>query len=211
MLELYMVRHGQTDMSRTHRYCGRIDPPLNDCGLAMARCFGESYAAKSWDAAYCSPWVRTRQTLAALTALTPIETVFDEGIAEISYGEWEGLLPEEAEARFPDAYQAYAEDSSGRAPPGGETAFDVAARAMRVVDGIQRAHAKGRVLVVSHKATLRIITAALIGLDVRRFRDRIAFPVASVARFEVTAAGPLLTVLGDTCHLSQALRDLPGS
>jgi len=211
MLELYMVRHGQTEMSRTHRYCGRIDPPLNDVGLTMARCFGEAYAQKSWNAAYCSPRLRTRQTLAALTALSPLATVYDEGIAEISYGEWEGLLPQEAQARFPDAYQYYEEDSSGRAPPGGETAFDVAARAMRVIDGIKRAHPDGRVLVVSHKATLRIVTTALLGLDVRVFRERIAFPVASVARFELGAAGPLLTLLGDTCHLSQDLRDLPGS
>jgi alpha-ribazole phosphatase len=211
MLELYMVRHGQTDMSRTHRYCGRIDPPLNEIGLAMARCFGEIYSAKTWDAAYCSPRIRTRQTLAALTAIKPVQTVFDEALAEISYGEWEGLSPEEAEARFPDAYRHYAEDTAGRAPPEGETAYDVAARAMRAMDGIQTAHPKGRVLIVSHKATLRIIIAAMLGLDARKFRDRIAYPVAGVSRFEITATGPLLTALGDTCHLTRELRDEPGS
>jgi probable phosphoglycerate mutase len=206
-----MVRHGQTDMSLTHRYCGRIDPPLNAVGLAMARCFGEAYASKKWDAAYCSPRLRTRQTLAALTAISPVTTVYDEGIAEISYGEWEGLSPDEAESRFPDAYRYYAADSAGRAPPEGETAFDVASRAMRVMDAIQVAHPTGRVLVVSHKATLRIILSAMMGIDVRKFRDRIAYPVAGVSRVEITAAGPLLTMLGDTCHLTDELRDQPGS
>jgi alpha-ribazole phosphatase len=67
------------------------------------------------------------------------------------------------------------------------------------------------VLVVSHKATLRIVIAGLLGMDVRHFRDRIAFPVASVTRFEWSAAGALLMSLGDVCHLPQELRDAPGS
>jgi len=149
--------------------------------------------------------------LAELTAHKSVSTLFDEGLAEISYGEWEGLSPEEAEQRFPEEYHLYAKDSAGRAPPEGETAFDVAARALPAIDRIHRAHPQGRVLVVSHKATLRIVTAALLGLDVRSFRDRIAFPVASVTKFELGDAGPMLVALGDTCHLSRELRDAPGS
>ena len=52
-LELFMVRHGQTDFSRENRFCGSIDPPLNEVGQRMADALGVAYGAKRWDAIYC--------------------------------------------------------------------------------------------------------------------------------------------------------------
>src|SRR5690348_17042095 len=121
MLELWMVRHGQTDFSRENRFCGSIDPPLSDLGKRMA------------------------------------DALVDEGLREISYGDWEGMKHEEAKAKFPDAYAYWAQDTASRATPGGETAFMVAARAAPVIERIRREHQESgreRVLVVSHKATI---------------------------------------------------------
>jgi broad specificity phosphatase PhoE len=64
---------------------------------------------------------------------------------------------------------------------------------------------------VSHKATIRILTCALLGMDVRLFRDRIAQPVAAVSRFELKKSGPLLTMHGDVSHLPHDLRDIEGT
>jgi alpha-ribazole phosphatase len=212
MLELYMVRHGQTDFSRENRGCGSIDPPLSTTGQKMADALGTAYGAHGWDAIYCSPSQRARSTALPVAAKAGRDLVIDEGLREISYGEWEGMKHEEAKTKFPDIYAWWAQDTASRATPGGETAFMVASRAAPVIERIRREHPSGRVLVVSHKATLRILVCALLGMDVRLFRDRIGQPVCAVSRFELKAQGTaMLTMLGDVSHLPAELRGAEGT
>ncbi len=212
MLELWLVRHGQTEFSRENRFCGSIDPPLSDVGQRMADSLGASHGEAKWDAIYCSPSQRARQTVAPLAKRAKLEPALDDGLREISYGEWEGLKHEDVKSRFPDVYAYWSQDTASRATPGGETAFMVAARAAPVLERIRREHATGKVLVVSHKATLRILVCALLGMDVRLFRERIAQPVCALSRFEVKPAGTaMLTMLGDVSHLPADLRSAEGT
>ncbi len=207
-----MVRHGQTDFSRENRFCGSIDPPLSKVGEQMADALGLAYGGHAWDAIYCSPSHRARQTAAPLAKRAGRELVIDEGLREISYGDWEGMKHEEAKVKFPDVYAYWAQDTASRATPGGETAFMVASRAAPVIERIRREHPSGRVLVVSHKATLRILVCALLGMDVRLFRDRIGQPVCAVSRFQIKPQGTaMLTLLGDVSHLPDELRGAEGT
>ena len=82
---------------------------------------------------------------------------------------------------------------------------------MRVVEEVRTRHERGNVLLVSHKATLRVITCALLGLDVRLFRERLALPVAAVTMFAVTNSTAQLTVFGDRSHLSDELKNQEGT
>ena len=211
-MHLYLIRHGQTAFSRENRFCGTSDPELTDVGQAMAAAFAEAYAGVvTWDAIYTSPLARAQQTADRLVRLTGVPAVVEEGLAEIAYGEWEGLGVEEVKARWPEAYAYWAEDVASRGAPGGETAFHVAARAMRAIEAIRTRHESGNVLVVSHKATLRIITCALLGLDVRLFRERIAQPVAAISMFSLTKLTARLEVLGDRTHLPESLKNAEGT
>ena len=206
-----MVRHGQTAASRENRFSGSSDPPLTAFGEAMAEAFARAYASLKWEAIYTSPMLRTRQTADALCRLTDVQPTVEDGLKEIDYGEWEGLRQDEVKERWPEAFEHWADDVASRGTPGGETAFHVAARAMRVVEGIRSRHERGNVLLVSHKATLRVITCALLGLDVRLFRERIAQPVAAVSMFVVTNRTARLTVFGDRSHLSEELKNQEGT
>jgi len=206
-----MVRHGQTAASRENRFSGSSDPPLTVVGEAMAEAFARAYASLEWEAIYASPRLRTRQTADPLCRLTGVEGTIEEGLREIDYGEWEGLRQEDVKERWPEAFEHWADDVASRGTPGGETAFEVAARAMRVVEGIRSRHERGNVLIVSHKATLRVITCALLGLDVRLFRERIAQPVGAVTLFVVTKKTAQLTVLGDRSHLPEELKNQEGT
>jgi alpha-ribazole phosphatase len=210
-MNLYMVRHGQTADSRENRFSGSSDPPLTMVGEAMVQAFAEAYASLTWDAIYTSPMLRARQTADPLCRLTGVQATLEDGLKEIDYGEWEGLRQAEVKQRWPEAFDYWADDVASRGTPGGETAFHVAARAMRVVEAIRARHQRGNVLLVSHKATLRVITCALLGLDVRLFRERIAQPVCAVTMFALTGATALLTLLGDRTHLSEERKNQEGT
>lgn len=210
-MNLYLIRHGQTASSRDNRFTGSDDPPLTAAGEAMAEAFAQAYSSLTWEAIYTSPLLRTRQTAAPLCRLVGMQPTVEDGLKEIEYGEWEGLKQEEAKAKWPAAYAYWAHDVASRGTPGGETAFHVAARAMRVVEAVRSRHASGNVLLVSHKATLRIITCALLGLDVRLFRERLAQPVGAISMFVVTGDAVQLSVFGDRSHLSEELRNEEGT
>ncbi len=80
-----------------------------------------------------------------------------------------------------------------------------------VLEEIERTLPSGNVLVVSHKATVRIMLCSLLGIDVGRYRDRISMPVAALSIVEMTGQGPLFKVLRDRTHLRQSLRLRPGT
>jgi probable phosphoglycerate mutase len=86
-------------------------------------------------------------------------------------------------------------------PPGGESAFAIAARALPVLVRARREHPSDHVLFVSHKATIRIMVCALLGVPLGRFRDRVGCPPASLTTFEFGERGAMLTRLGDVSHL----------
>jgi probable phosphoglycerate mutase len=82
---------------------------------------------------------------------------------------------------------------------------------MPVIAEIEAKYPEGHVLVVSHKATLRIILCSLLGIDLGRYRDRINVLVASVSLVRFTQYGPLLELMGDRSHLSPELRARRGT
>lgn len=210
-MNLYLVRHAQTPASRDNRLSGSIDPPLTEVGQAMAEALAASYGRLPWAAVYCSPMLRARQTAEPLCRVAGLEPRLEPGLRELHYGEWEGMPQDEVKARWPEAFASWAADVASRAAPGGETALEVAARAMAVIERIRAQHREGDVLVVSHKATLRVITCALLGLDLRLFRERFAWPVAAVSVFELRPSGAMLRRLGDVSHLSEELRNQQGT
>jgi probable phosphoglycerate mutase len=205
MLSLYLVRHGQTDYSLHNRFCGSIDPPLNATGLAMAEAFAIRYGREPWAAIYASPLVRAKQTAAPTAERAGLGIQIEPGLREIAYGDWEGRPEAEVEREQPERFHAWGAHPAAVAPPGGETALEIAARAIAAVDVIRSRHSEGRVLVVSHKATLRVLVCSLLGIDVDLFRQRIAQRVCALSIVELRPTGPLLQVLGDTSHLPAEL------
>jgi probable phosphoglycerate mutase len=211
-LNVYLLRHGQTELSREDSFCGSgLDPELTPDGLLMAQAFRDAYQQKSWRAIYCSHLRRTIATARPLCNAVGIVPRAQLGLNEIAYGKWEGQTKASVEREYHDDYVSWLADPAWHAPTGGELASTVASRALQVVDEITQQFSDGNVLVVSHKATIRIILCGLLGIDVGRFRYRLACPVGSLSVVEFSVEGPLLHTLADRTHLSESLRDLPGT
>jgi len=211
-LSLYLLRHGQTELSREDNFCGSgLDPELTPEGLQMAEAFAAAYRAKPWRAIYSSSLRRSIATAQTLCDGLGIAMQARADLNEIGYGKWEGQTKANVEREYHDDYVSWLADPAWHAPTGGELAITVARRSLRVIDEIKQQFTEGNVLVVSHKATIRIILCSLLGIDVGRFRYRLACPVGSVSVVEFSLAGPLLHSLADRSHLTESLRSLPGT
>ena len=211
-LSLYFLRHGQTASSREDTFCGSgLDPDLTSEGLEMAQAFTAAYREKSWQAIYCSRLRRSIETAQPISEALGMPLQSRAELNEIGYGKWEGLTKEEVNQRHHDDYVSWLSDPAWYAPTGGELAVVIAQRGLQIVEELKQRYSEGNVLVVSHKATIRIILCSLLGMEVGRFRYRLACPVGSLSIVEFTPQGPLLQVLADRSHLSETLRSLPGT
>ncbi len=170
---LYLVRHGATQLTAENRFSGAVGVDLSDEGRAQAARLAERLAGDPIAAVYASTLsraVETARIVARPHGLAPVER---EGLREIAHGRWEGLARQEVEERFADEYAAWEADPFTFAPVGGESGIAVLARALPVVREIVSAHEGRTVLVVSHKATLRLLLSSLLGVDPRGYRDRL--------------------------------------
>jgi probable phosphoglycerate mutase len=152
--EAWLVRHAETEWSRTRRHTGRSDIPLTDEGRAAARALGQRLASREWAAVWSSPLSRARETceLAGLGARAELR----DDLMEWDYGEYEGVTTADIRERRPDWYLW--RDGC----PGGESPADVAARCDRVA--VALAAADGDVLVFSHGHVMRMLAARWIGV-----------------------------------------------
>jgi broad specificity phosphatase PhoE len=160
-------------LSAEDRFAGAIDPALSPEGVYQAERLAERLSNDAIRAVYCSPMVRTLQTANILAAPHGLTPVLCDGLREIGHGHWEGLRRSEVEAQFREEYAAWDEDPFTFAPQGGEAGVNVIARALPVIREIVLHHRGQNVLVVSHKATLRLLISSLLGFDMRGYRDRL--------------------------------------
>lgn len=143
-----IVRHGETEWSRSGQHTGRSDIPLDDAGRARARRLAGVLAQWHFTAVYTSPLSRARETC-ALAGFGAAQVVSD--LLEWDYGAYEGLTTPQIREQHP-GWVLWRDGV-----PGGETLEDVAARADRVVALTDEV--EGDVLLVSHGHVLRVLTA----------------------------------------------------
>lgn len=170
---IFLVRHGATVLTAEDRFAGATDVPLSDEGRAQAARLAERLAGQKLAAAYASPLGRTVETASIVAGPHALVVRKRDGLREISHGHWEQMTRREVGEQFPDEEEAWERDPFTFAPEGGESGLAVTARALPALMEIVRAHPFGNVLVVSHKATIRLLLSSLLGFDPRRYRDNL--------------------------------------
>jgi probable phosphoglycerate mutase len=170
---LYLVRHGATQLTAENRFSGAVGVDLSEEGRGQAHRLADRLGDENIRAVYSSPLSRALDTATIVAAPHELRPVQRDGLREISHGRWEGLTRVEVEGRFSEEYAAWEADPFTFAPADGESGLAVLARALPVVRAIVSDHQGEGVLVVSHKATLRLLISSLLGFDPRGYRDRL--------------------------------------
>src|SRR5213082_2452981 len=207
---IFMVRHGATVLTKEDRFAGATDVELSDEGREQVRRLAIRLAGENIVAIYASPMGRTVETARILAEPHGLEVQTRDGLREISHGRWEQMTRKEVEAAFPEESAAWEKDPYTFAPVGGESGLAVTARALPVLMDIVREHSAEDVLIVSHKATIRLLLSSLLGFDPRRYRDNLdQSPAAlNIVDFKDPVRARL-TLFNDTSHYATAGHAIP--
>src|SRR3954452_5634549 len=151
---ILLVRHGETEWSRSGQHTGVTDLPLTEAGGRAARAGGERLRGREFALVLTSPLSRARRTCELAGLGERAETVDD--LHEIDYGDYEGLTTPQIREQRP-GWDLWRDGS-----PGGETVAQAGERADRVVARL--ADAEGDVAVFAHGHILRVLAARWIEL-----------------------------------------------
>jgi broad specificity phosphatase PhoE len=207
---VFMVRHGATVLSAEDRFAGVTDVELSEEGREQTRRLAERLSQEKITAVYASPLGRTVETARILASPHDLEVQTCDGFREISHGHWEGMKRRDVEEKFPDEMAAWEKDPYTFAPAGGESGLAVTARALPALIDLVRAHPGENIMVVSHKATIRLLLSSLLGFDPRRYRDELDQQPAAINIIDFRdPTRARLTLFNDTSHYDKTRKAIP--
>lgn len=170
---IYFVRHGQTEWNVERRLQGSRDTPLTELGREHARenakTLREAVPELLRLPFVASPLGRARATMEIIrehVGLPRDGYAIDKRLAEMTFGEWEGLTLREIQSKFPTAWAERQASKWAYVPTGGESYSNVAQRLEAWLGDLS-----GDAVVVAHGAVGRILRGLNLGLA----KEEIAF------------------------------------
>jgi broad specificity phosphatase PhoE len=199
---IVLIRHGQTAWNREARFRGQSDVPLESFGLRQAEATAR-YVAARWPATavYASPLDRTMKTAEAIAQAQGLTAQPLDGLIDINFGQFQGLLATEAKQRHPKLFHAWMKVPHTVHFPGGESLAIVRSRITATLDGVVARHSDQTVVLVSHTVVNRVVLCVVLGWGNDRFW-RMHQETCAVNVFDVEGDSAFTIVqLNDTSHL----------
>jgi broad specificity phosphatase PhoE len=200
---LLIVRHGQTAWNKDLHFRGRTDLTLDETGLQQAEAVARRIATDYQPVAIlASPLQRARQTAEAIARPLNLSVQPEEGLVDIDYGEFTGLSPAEAEAKFLEFYRAWLNVPHIVRFPQGESLDDVRQRTTDLVRRVAELYPGSEVVLVTHQVVCQVLFCALLNIHNGHF-SRFQVDTASLTVFEINGSRATLIAANDTSHLKQ--------
>ena len=210
--ELFLIRHGQTESNVAGLLHGSTDVPLNPLGLRQA----EQVALRIQDmtniaSIYASPLQRARVTADAISRRTGLPLNLHPGLAEMNFGQAEGIVISEIANLYPEIYTRLNDlDDHDVGFPGGESRREFVNRIESALDDVVNENMGSRVIVVAHGGVIAAATALMLGEQPGDWR-KYTIANCSVTHFEIATTGPIAHVISDTVHLETLDVQVPAS
>ena len=165
IMQVILLRHGQTEWNVLQKYQGHTDIDLNDYGRQQAQRVADYLREnETIEAIYCSDLSRGRETAEIIGRVLKLPVQGDVRWRELSFGRWEGLTYSEVYQQYPQEYDSWFKNTRQMQVPGGESFDDVLARSLPALYELADLH-EGTVLVVSHGGLIKTILNHLHGED----------------------------------------------
>lgn len=160
MIKLYFIRHGRQNSGLCN-----VDVPLDDAGVRQAKLVAKRLRTYDIDKLYCSHLIRAKQTAEYIGKELGLDTIIEENLREISFGDMEGLDDVQIKEKFADFLIERKKAKEDIPNPGGESGQDVFNRAMPVIRNIiedAKANDYKSVAIVSHGGLIRSVVAGVL-------------------------------------------------
>lgn len=218
---IYLTRHGQTEWNLQGRLQGHLNSPLTRLGEQQALWLRDRLAGERLDAIYSSTSQRAIHTAHILRGQRTNPLHLSEALMEINMGLWEGMSIEQIKLDYPVAYDRFfnqpalytpvassvGADSASNSSAGdgglGETYLQLQDRVISVIKRILAAHSGGRVLIVTHRITLKVIMAYFLGYSLSEIGEMPDILSTALCKVTIHDGVPHVELLGDTSHYQE--------
>jgi broad specificity phosphatase PhoE len=161
MTRLFLVRHGETEWSRSGQHTSVTDLPLTEKGEEQSRSLLGHLEPAAFGLVLSSPRQRARRSAELAGFVDAYAPEIDENLAEWSYGDYEGLTREQIQETDPD-WSIWSGPT-----PGGETAAEVSARVTKVIERVMAAQVE-QAICFAHGHSLRALAMCWLDLELTR-------------------------------------------
>lgn len=190
-MELYFIRHGETDYNKAKRIQGHCDIPLNEYGRELARITAGGLEEIPFDVAFTSPLVRARETAEIIVGNRDINIIEDARIKEIGFGEYEGLCSGRKGYNIPDDkkfWNFFFDTENYQVPKGGESFEEVIERTGEFLSELihNKEYADSTVLVSTHGCALKALLSNVSHTPIKDFWGKGVHKNCAVTHLTVT-------------------------
>jgi alpha-ribazole phosphatase len=205
MVEIIIVRHGETEWNVGEIFRGRVDIGLNETGKKQAELLAQYLSDLKIEAIYSSPLKRAMEVAQAIAKYHRLNVEVSQGLNDLDFGEWQGLPRREVREKYPEVYAEWVNHPERVKLPGGESLDEVRKRALTVVDEVIAKY-QGNIILVSHRVVNNALICALLGLDNSHFWN-IRLDTCGVTTFDYENGRFILNKHNDTCFLKSLEKD----
>jgi alpha-ribazole phosphatase len=167
-MNLYFIRHGETEHNKEKRYYGNLDVGLTSIGVWQIEKTAEVLKDINFNRVYVSERKRAKQTSEILLKNKNSDIIIDSRINEIDFGEFEGKNHNEIEEIYPEQWKAWCEDWKNVSPPNGESYVQFYNRIKNFMDELLKLK-EDNVLIVTHGGVIKSIYCYVLNGDLDFF------------------------------------------
>ncbi|WP_036746111.1 histidine phosphatase family protein [Paenibacillus sp. UNC451MF] len=203
---VYLVRHGQTEWNVEQRMQGHLDSPLTREGQKQAAQLRDRLKEMKWDAIFSSSSPRAVQTAEIISGMNREHVRQLDAFKEINMGLWEGQLLTEIHGLYTREYGRFFEEPHLYCPTeGGETYFELLVRGVSALEDILTAFKGGKILIVTHRITLKVIMNYYFGNTLSEMREMPDIAPASLSSIHFKDGKSFIELYGDNSHYANHL------
>jgi alpha-ribazole phosphatase len=190
-MQLYLIRHGATELNEKQIYQGWTDADLSETGKRQCELVKQKLRGVCFEAVVSSPLQRALQSAAIISGFSRECIRACEFLKEFNFGAWEGLSYEEVERQYPREWQDWCADWQGYGLPQGESFVGFYQRVKSGFAKLLPAYRGQTVLVVCHAGPLRVIAGTLLNMQPEDYW-RLSFEFGCYSLFELRQGTPVL-------------------
>ena len=204
---LIVARHAESGHNLENRIQGHLDSPLTPRGKRQAESLARRLAKLRIKKIYSSDLGRAMSTTLYISERLKQPILPDSRLREVRLGRWEGLTPDEVNARFRNGYKKWRRSPSRMQIPGGENIAAFRRRVVGAVDRIRRSEKEGPILIMTHGGVIAALLCEWLLADFDKVLLNLKIDNTSLTFVECRSGRMILHDINDTDHLAK--RDKP--